>query len=84
MTKFDFIKAIPNDTATGWWAVIESDNKTEEIIDDCFDTAAEAEAAGRAHKSEVLAGADERRREIATEESMLQGIGAYSEIMGWD
>ena len=82
--RFDFIEAIPSEgvSPAGWWAVIEGADGTPEIVDDCFDTKTEAEAAGREFKTLVEQGERDQRRERAIEEGTLQGLGAYNEIMG--
>lgn len=85
MAYLDFIEVIPADPKidTGYWAVIEGRDGKPEIIDDCFDTEAEAEAAGRAFKQEVLGADRQQQHEAAWQAGMAMGCDAYNDYMGY-
>jgi len=89
MAQYDFIEAIQADPkvtgdTTSWWAAVEGKpGEPDDIIDDAYDTKAEAEKAGRAHKALMARHDREWQNEIAMEAGMLHGCDAHNEVMGY-
>ncbi len=89
MSKYDFVEAFPADPAvtgddTSWWATVEGKpGEPDELIDDAFESKAEAEKAGKAYKALMAQYANEWRNEQAMEAGMLHGCDGYNDVMGW-
>jgi len=89
MSKYDFVEAFPADPAvtgddTSWWATVEGKpGEPDELIDDAFESKAEAEKAGKAYKALMNDYNQEWWHEQAMEEGMLHGIDAYNEFLGY-
>jgi len=83
MAYLDFIEVVRADPESddGYWAVIEGRDGKPDIVDNCFDTPEQAEAAGRAFKAEYYAEERMQQLEIAREVGAVLGCSAYNECL---
>jgi hypothetical protein len=83
MAYLDFVEVIPGEGIEkhGYCAVIEGHDGTPEIIDDCFDSVADAKTAGQNFKREYNEGQAEQIREAAYLAGMALGCDAYNDVM---